>query len=127
MARPEFKPTKAQRRSVSIAAAAGIAQEEIAIQLGVAKMTLRKHFAFELTQGAYRKRQEVLNGLFRAAKKGNVSAAKRFLDATPEIAAPLDVVGKPPGKKEQAAADAVTAQIGTDWDSLLAPAGKPLQ
>lgn len=113
------------RRDVSIAAGAGISHEEIALGMGIAKMTLQKHFAFELTTGAYQRRQEVLNAMFRAAKKGNVAAQKAYAALTPKAAAPPQDP-KPDGKKAQAAADAVTAQSGTEWESLLKPTG-PVQ
>lgn len=125
MARPEFKPTPKMRRDVSIAAGAGISHEEIALGMGIAKMTLQKHFAFELTTGAYQRRQEVLNAMFRAAKKGNVAAQKAYAALTPKASAP-PAWEKPEGKKAQAAADAVTAQAGTGWESLLKPTG-PVQ
>ncbi len=122
MARPQYKPTAAQRRSVSIAAGAGVSHEEIAIGLGIAKMTLQKHFAYELTEGAYRRRQEVLEAMFRAAKKGNVAAQKAYAALMPKVAAPPlppERQEVPEGKKAQAAADAKTAQAGTEWADLL--------
>lgn len=113
------------RRSVSIVAGAGVSHEEIAIGLGIAINTLKKHFAFELTTGAYQRRQEVLNAMFKAAKKGNVAAQKAYAAMTPKPAAPplqppADT-DKPEGKKAQAQAAAVTAQAGTSWESLLKP------
>jgi predicted transcriptional regulator len=118
----EFQPTKTQRRDTSIAAGAGVTHEEIALGLGISQPTLRKHFAYELTTGAYRKRQEVLNAMFKAAKAGNVAAQKAYCALSVKVAAPpvpLDQPAKPEGKKAQANADAVVAQAGTDWESLL--------
>lgn len=120
MARPEFKPTARMRRSVSIAAGAGVTHEEIALGMGISRPTLAKHFAYELTTGAYKRRQEVLDAMFKAAKKGNVAAQKAYVALAPKIAAPtLPTDSAPQGKKEQANADAVVAQKGTDWESLL--------
>lgn len=111
-----------------------MSHEQIAIGLGIARNTLEKHFEAELSAGAYSKRIEVLLSLHRAAKKGSSSAAKAYLAAEPALAAPP--IPKEPGdakptaklgKKEQAAADAVTAAAGTTWDSLLPKAGQPLQ
>lgn len=99
-----------------------MSHEEIAIGLGIAINTLKKHFAFELTTGAYQRREEVLNAMYRTAKKGNVAAQKAYTALTPKVAAPPlppDQPEKPDGKKAQANADAVTAQKGTDWDSIL--------
>lgn len=130
MARPSFKPTPFMRRKVAAAAGAGMSHEEIAIGLGLARNTLEKHFARELTEGAYARRLEVVLAMHAAAKRGNVAAAKQYLSMTPRVAAPPLPVGEaesaaPPtpklGKKEQAQVDAVSAHKGTDWDGLLGP------
>lgn len=120
MAQAAFKPTKDQRRSVSIAAGARVSHEEIALGLGITRPTLYKYFDFELTTGAYQRREEVLNAMFESAMKGNVAAQKAYMGLTPRVAAPPP--DRPPaqqGKKEQAQAEAVTAQAGTSWESLL--------
>lgn len=115
--RPPFKPTPAQRRKVAIAAAGGMAHEEIAVALGICRNTLTKHFEKELSVGAHQKRMDVLEAMARAALKGNVAAAKAFLANTPGLAAPP--VEPPVGKKEQANLDAKTAAAGTEWDDLI--------
>ena len=122
MARPEFKPTPKQRRDVAIAAGGGVTHEEIALGMGISRPTLAKHFAYELTTGAYKRRQEVLTAMWKAAKAGNVSAQKAYTALSPKVAAPPEVppdADKPEGKKAQAKADAVTAQAGTEWADLL--------
>lgn len=128
MARSPFKPTAAMRRSVSIVAGAGVAHEDIALGLGISHVTLTKYFAYELTTGAYKRRQEVLGAMFKAAKSGNVAAQKAYAAMTPRVAAPplptepLDAPkAVPDGKKAQAAALAVSAQAGTEWEALLQP------
>lgn len=126
MARPEFKPTDEQRRSVSIAAGAGgMSHEEIALGLDIDRGTLEKHFARELSVGAYERRIEVLNALHGAACKGNVTAAREYLSRTPLAAAPpaKPDEDKPEklGKKEQAQLDARSAHLGTDWADLVRP------
>ncbi|MDN8617860.1 hypothetical protein [Variovorax ginsengisoli] len=133
MARPPFKPTAAHRLRVSVAAAGGMAHEEIALALGVARNTLEKHFGLELSTVAHQRRMEVLVAQFRAAKKGNVAAQKAFLQNSPALAAPpvTKAAGEakkvaPLGKKEQAQADAVGAATNTEWAELLRPAA-PLQ
>lgn len=120
--RPAHKPTPLTRRKVTNAAAGGMSHEEIAIALGLHRHTLEKHYAAELSSGALGRRMEVLDAMARTALKGNVSAQKSFLAMTPALAAPPVEPEKPKGKKEQAAADAVTAAKGTDWADLL-PAG----
>ena len=107
--------------------------EDIALALGISRDTLTKHYGVELSSGALARRAEVLSALHAAAKKGSSSAARAYLEHSPELAAPPSDGVSPPaaapeaakpqrvGKKEQAAADAVTAQQGTDWDGLLRP------
>ena len=119
--RPPFQPTKAQQRRVSIAAGAGWSHEEIAIALEISRPTLEKYFAQELTVGAYQRRAEVIEAMYRTAKKGNVAAQKAYAALGPHVAAPplQKDPEKPEGKKAQAQADAVTAQHGTEWADLL--------
>lgn len=143
--RPAFKPTAAQRRQVSIAAAGGMRHEDIAIAMGICRDTLSKHFEAELSAGAAARRMEVLQALYVAAKKGSSSAAKAFLAADPAfgvpplpagapapakpVAAPAPVAAAKLGKKDQAQADAQTAAEGTEWADLLGrvPPGLPVQ
>lgn len=120
--RPAFKPTTVQRRMVRNAAATGMSHEEIAVALEVHRHTLEKHFADELAGGALKRQMEFRDALARAGLKGNVSALKQLLTMTPTLAAPAVEPEKPRGKKEQQAADAVTAAEGTSWEDLL-PAG----
>lgn len=127
MARPTFKPTTVQRRKVAVAAGAGMAHEEIALGLGIARNTLAKYFERELSVGAYEKRLEVLDAMHRCAKKGNVAAQKAYVALTPHASAPPAERAKPKGKKEQAQADATTAAEGTDWSSLLTPNVTPIR
>lgn len=131
--RPEFRPTEAMKRKVAIAAGAGMSHEEIALGLGIARGTLGKHFELELSTGAYEKRLEVLDAMHRTAKKGNVAAQKAYMQLTPRASAPPAPEGgsepapapKPLGKKDQANADAVTAAVNTEWESLLKPGSTP--
>lgn len=110
-----------------------MSHEEMAIALGISRPTLEKHFAAELSAGAYQKRLEVLNSMHRAAKKGSVAAQKAYLALTPWVAAPplgqADAPEKKPalGKKEQAKADAATAGQGDEWGTLLNRREQPLQ
>src|SRR5690606_8281401 len=117
--RPAYKSTPVTRRKVTNAAAAGMSHEEIAIALGVSRNTLEKRYEKELSTGALNRRMEVIDAMTRTARKGNVSAQKALLAMTPTLAAPPVVPEKPKGKKEQQAADAVTAAQGTEWGDLL--------
>jgi hypothetical protein len=145
--RPEHAPTPALRRKVSIAAGGGMLHEEIAMALGINRDTLRKHYRMELSVEAQKRRLEVLESVYAAAKrKGTSAAAKAYLAHAPEFEAqPIGEGEAPPappvpqpvaaapaprpaklGKKEQAQADAHGAADGTVWDELL-PKGTPLQ
>ena len=137
--RPEHKPTPATRRTVSIAAGGGMRHEDIAIALGISRPTLDKWYQAELSEAASLRRMEVMQALYVAAKKGSSAAAKAYLAHDPQISAPPmpageavavkpDVKAPPLGKKDQAQADAQTAHVGTEWDSLLrTPAVTPIQ
>lgn len=106
-----------------------MSHEEIAIGLGISRVTLSKYFEAELSVGAMQKRLEVLNAMHTAAKKGNVAAQRAFLAFDPKPAAPpapVEPKASAKGKKEQAQEDAVTAANGTGWDELLSPRA-PLQ
>ena len=61
-----------------------MSHEQIAIGLGIARSTLEKHFAHELSAGAYAKRLDALVGLFAAACRGSASAARAYLQREPE-------------------------------------------
>jgi len=117
MARPEFQPTVAQRRKVAIAAGGGMTHDDIACGIGISKPTLEKHFKVELKQGACERKLEALESMFKQAKRGNVAAAKAYIGYA--SGGPKPATGEAPGKKERAAADAKTAEKGTDWDGLL--------
>jgi len=125
--RPPYKPTPVSRRKVTNAAAGGMSHEEIAIALGISRNTLEKCFERELSTGALNRRMEVMDAMARTALKGNVSAQKSFLAMTSTLAAPPLESERPKGKKEQQAADAVTAAQGTDWADLLPDGVTPLR
>lgn len=133
--RPPHQPTKANRDRVAIAAGGGMTHAAIAQALGISLPTLSLYYGFELSTGAHLKRMEVVQQLFRSAKKGSVTAGKAFLahapefESTPEEKAEAAAATKPGklGKKEQAQAEAVGAQVGTEWDDLLPPNVHPIR
>lgn len=118
--------------------------EQIAIALEISTDTLRKYYEHELSVGASQRRLDVLEALYRVVmKKGSTSAAKVYLANEPQVAAapqpagqgagqptagapaaPSPAAAAKLGKKEQAAADAVTAAEGTDWSALLPRSGR---
>jgi predicted transcriptional regulator len=106
-----------------------MSHEEIAIGLGITRPTLSKHYARELTEGAYQRRLEVYQAMHKAAMKGNVSAQKAYAAMVPALEAPPleDDKAPPLGKKEQANEDAKTAAHGTDWEDLLPRGVTPIR
>lgn len=119
----DWKPTKAQRETVAIAAGGGMAHEEIALALDVSLPKLRKMLAAELANGAHDKRMRVIEAIHRLAVKGNAAAARVYLSAVPQAAAPAPEPEKPKveplGKKAAANEEAKTAQVGTGWADIL--------
>lgn len=113
--------------------ACGESQSVIARAIGCDPDTLRKHFADELANGLAKRRREVVELLFKNARKGNVSAQKKLEDMTRVAGAAAaftgatdgaDKTAKQPklGKKEQAAQEATNAGTGTEWgDDLQVP------
>src|SRR5690242_7336605 len=103
---------------------------EICQAIGVADETLKKYFADELQHGSSCRRAERIELLYKAARKGSVtairaleqmSAAGAIDDAAAEFEAKVQAPRKL-GKKEQAEEAASTAGIGTDWgDDLQIP------
>ncbi|OUL98563.1 hypothetical protein [Variovorax sp. JS1663] len=109
-----------------------MSHEAIACALAISRTTLLKHFKEELTTGAHGHRSAVLLALEKAALKGNVTACRAYLAYTsPDLEAVVpkaDRSRKPVaeakpeaalGKKDQAQADGMVAQVGTDWEDLL--------
>jgi hypothetical protein len=144
--RPAHVPTAASKRKVAIAAGGGALHEQIAVSLEISTDTLRKYYEHELSVGASQRRVNVLEALYKAViSKGSTSAAKLYLANEPQFivppltappaaatvpAAAATVAPAPApklGKKDQAAADAVTAAEGTAWNDILPKPGMPLQ
>jgi len=111
-----FMPTEESRLHVEELVCFGMSHEDIAKALGIARNTLLKHFADELANGRPRRRAELARLSFEAARKGNFSAIKRL----EEIAVgPRVIKGRPAGKKEIAAVEAVTAGENSQWGDDL--------
>lgn len=108
---------------MAIAAGGGMAHEEIALALDVSLPKLRKMLAAELANGAHDKRMRVIEAIHRLAVKGNAAAARVYLSAVPQAAAPAPEPEKPKveplGKKAAANEEAKTAQVGTGWADIL--------
>lgn len=76
MARPAFKATRKMRETVKIMAGLGVKSDDIAVVIGCAPKTLRKHFRTELDLGMVEANAKVVKSLFDMATSGkNVAAA----------------------------------------------------
>lgn len=79
--RPAYEPLVGERRAVWIAAACGIPHDEIAKHmndgLGIAPMTLRKHFRKELNEGMWEAGLEAAGSLFDTIKNGKDPKVKQ--------------------------------------------------
>lgn len=130
--RPAYEPTDKDRAQVSLLAAMGVPDYDIAKVMQVSGPTLRKYFAQELEVGHIQANAKVAQSLFRQATdqtKPSVAATIFWLKCRAgwrETATP-DGSWEPIGKKEQANVDAVTAAAGTDWADLLPPGVSPLR
>jgi hypothetical protein len=121
MGRPEYKPTAATRRRVTIGAGSGMSHEALARALRISRNTLEKHYAEELSNGAAERQLEVQEALFRQAKKGNVAAIRLYLASSAPIPTEnsLEVVTMQPGVKAQRNEQAKSAPTGTEWQDIL--------
>ncbi|SRR6266550_4583286 len=66
--RPEYVPTKEERKVVFLAASVGVPQDKMAEMLndghGIAKMTLQKHFRRELHEGMWKANMDAIGSLY---------------------------------------------------------------
>lgn len=135
MARPEFKPTAAQRRQVAVLAAAKMAEDQIAASVGISRPTLRKHFTEELASGKAQRNAAVIQAIYKQALAGNVSAQRLWVKVagldSPALPGKSEGSSVPVtskrGKKEieQENAESVGGD-GSDWGDDLAFGGARL-
>jgi len=81
VARPRFKATSEQRRTVETLAAYGTPEEELARSIGehgIDPKTLRKYFRHELNVGATKANSAVAQTLYKMATSGTYPAATMF-------------------------------------------------
>lgn len=130
--RPAFEWTLERSNKVLLAFAAGRSKAEAAIAVGCSVRTLEKVFSAELAwrkAAALRLEAEQMNRLNEAAKGGNVGAEKelrKMLEAarhesaaTAYAKAPAKAKPEKLGKKEQRAAEALSAHEGSTWGDLV--------
>jgi hypothetical protein len=104
---------------VKAMAAYGIPPSEIGLAIGVSAPTVRKYFWREIEVGAVEANARVAESLYKKAcgeGQGSVTAAIFWLKAR---AGWLDQPTLPPGKKEQAMAEAAKAGEDGDWGTDL--------
>jgi hypothetical protein len=76
--RPSYVPTDKDRKVVESMAAYGITQSDISLAIGVAPMTLRKHFAHELATAHIKANAKVCETAYNMAISGKCPAATFF-------------------------------------------------
>jgi len=121
MGRPEFVPRAEDQEKAQILRAQGMSKQAIAVALNIATETLNKHFADDLEVAVAARTAAVLVARYRAAIGGNVAAQTKFLEIAGAVPPRPKRRAKPPrpGKKEQAALDAQSAEQGTPWADLI--------
>src|SRR3954469_8201467 len=65
--RPSFQPSPSQRQTVEAMAGCGVPEADIAVVIGIAPKTLRKHFRGELDTGHIKASAKVAGNLYRIA------------------------------------------------------------
>src|SRR3954471_3238392 len=120
--RPSFEPTQTQRRMVEAMAGCGVPEADIAVVIGIAPKTLRKHFREELDTGHIKANAKVAGNLYRIATGSGreaVTAAIFWLKVRAGWREPLGLREYPMGKNEAQGLAARTAAVGTLWEDLL--------
>jgi hypothetical protein len=127
--RPPHVPTPDQRKKVRALVIADTGHEEIAAIIGVAKGTLTKHYAAELTTAKAEANARVVANLYRQATKDAASAVpaaihwtKTQLGWKEPIAA---AASRTSGKKQAAADRAQERALGSSRFAVPPPPSKP--
>lgn len=96
---------------------------EIAAVIGISGPTLNRHFAYELSEGAAKKRAAIFRALEKNALAGNVSAQKAMIAQFEKAAAlpPQSRARKEPapGKKELLEREAMEVPATPRWGNLI--------
>src|SRR3954468_24877243 len=120
--RPSFEPSPSQRQMVEAMAGCGGPEADIAVVIGIAPKTLRKHFRSELDTGHIKASAKVAGNLYRIATGSGreaVTAAIFWLNVRAGWREPLGVREYPMGKNEARELAAKNAAVGTEWEELL--------
>jgi hypothetical protein len=99
----------------------GIPHDDIATVIGAAPQTLRAHYRKELDTGHIIANSKVAQNLFRIATGEGREAVTAAIFWLKTRAHWSEYTAPPPalGKKQQAAREAETAAVGTEWGSLV--------
>src|SRR4051795_13447312 len=101
--RPSFQPSPSQRQTVEAMAGCGVPEADIAVLIGIAPKTLRKHFRGELDTGHIKASAKVAGNLYRIATGSGREAVTAAI-FWPKVRAgwrePFGVGQYPMGKKE---------------------------
>src|SRR4051794_38743891 len=119
---PRFEPTQSQRQMVEAMAGCGVPEADIAVVIGIAPKTLRKHFRDELDTGHIKVSAKVAGNLYRIATGSGreaVTAAIFSLKVKAGWREPVGLREYPMGKKEARELAAGNAAVGTPWEDLL--------
>jgi hypothetical protein len=120
--RPPHQPSETTQRLVELASGCGIIEDDIALILGIAPHTLRKHYADELRRGMATANLKVAKNLFRIATGTGREAVTAAIFWT-KVRMGWSEYGPAPrsplGKKEEAQRQGVEAGRGTDWGDLV--------
>src|SRR5215217_4737723 len=120
--RPSFEPSQSQRQMVEAMAGCGVPEADIAVVIGIAPKTLRRHFRDELDMGHIKASAKIAGNLYRIATGSGreaVTAAIFWLKVRAGWREPLGSREYPMGKKEAQRLAARTAVVGTPWEDLL--------
>lgn len=120
------------RRDVEQMVACHVPHEQIAISIGCNRDTLYKYFDDNLKHGLARRRREIIELMFRSARKGNIGAQRKIMelvdtgmvaqDMLERVSEVLPKAATEPklGKKERAVKDASEPDVSTPLGELMA-------
>ena len=112
-----------ERELIEVNASDERGKAEIAAVIGISVPTLNLHFAFELTEGAAKKKAAIYRALEKNALAGNVSAQKAMILQFEKAAAVPQATRArkepAPGKKELLEREAMEAPATPRWGNLI--------
>jgi hypothetical protein len=117
--KPPHEPSEKDRKTVESMASYGIPEDDIARVIGIARMTLRKWYSYELETGHIKANSMVAQSLYNKAMgngQGAVTACIFWLKVRAGWVEPRPWDEAPIGRKEQLQQAAATAGgASTEW------------